>query len=500
MNKNVRVIYKKVTENLKKKGYININHRPVNTLDELVDIASIFRSPEYETFRIIYMKDNNIAGYESISSRIPLCVPLFRNKNANYANHERGFYKVQDRMKRLGANGYYLVHNHPSGNAKASSEDIKTTKEFIRNVDGFKGHLVLGINEYAWIGENKGELTAQNYIPINFKKVDKLTKMMKKQSIYDVKITSRSDLISFVSMLNRTKDFSSVIFTDASNKVRCILDMPNKMLNQRTKNLNGFVKNIARTVGATRAFFATEDERTFDKAMAHQSYGTFHDAIYYKEKEGNKLELAEATNIRPLRDLFEDEIHSKGSLVVNFSEMVSKANGLSLENAKSIDLSLNEEKGSYREIPVEDEVLEKEEIDLSKEDNFLPNQKQIRILVKKVGEDPIVKVIPNTLEAKQKIVGGLIEVVPYQDDMLLVCNDEGKIIGLKPNVCFDMDYIAGDMFVIGDDYKNADFRSLTDEEITRAKEDLMSRSIIYEDQNKDYTPKHRKKTRGFKSR
>ena len=78
MNKNVRVIYKKVTENLKKKGYININHRPVNTLDELVDIASIFRSPEYETFRIIYMKDNNIAGYESISSKTPMSVPVFR--------------------------------------------------------------------------------------------------------------------------------------------------------------------------------------------------------------------------------------------------------------------------------------------------------------------------------------------------------------------------------------------------------------------------------------
>ena len=40
------------------------------------------------------------------------------------------------------------------------------------------------------------------------------------------------------------------------------------------------------------------------------------------------------------------------------------------------------------------------------------------------------------------------------------------------------------LYEIIDDYKNADFRSLTDEEITRAKEDLMSRSIIYEDQNK----------------
>ena len=78
MNKNVRVIYKKVTDNFKKKGYINLNHRLVNTKDDLVDIASIFRSPEYETFRIIYMKDHNIEGYESIYSRITLYVTILR--------------------------------------------------------------------------------------------------------------------------------------------------------------------------------------------------------------------------------------------------------------------------------------------------------------------------------------------------------------------------------------------------------------------------------------
>ena len=95
---------------------------------------------------------------------------------------------------------------------------------------------------------------------------------------------------------------------------------------------------------------------------------------------------------------------------------------------------------------------------------------KLRVLYKEVGKNPKVKIIENTLEAKQDLVGGLIEVIPY-NDLLLICNDEGKINNLLPNVVFDYDYIAGNCFVVGDDYANGDFKSLTNEEIERAKKD-----------------------------
>ena len=65
--KNARVIYRRLEESLKKKSYINFNHRLVNSKDDLVEISSIFRDLRYETFRIIYLKGNRIVGYESIS-------------------------------------------------------------------------------------------------------------------------------------------------------------------------------------------------------------------------------------------------------------------------------------------------------------------------------------------------------------------------------------------------------------------------------------------------
>ena len=69
------------------------------------------------------------------------------------------------------------------------------------------------------------------------------------------------------------------------------------------------------------------------------------------------------------------------------------------------------------------------------------------------GKDPVVMEIDDTLEAKQKLVGGLIEIVPYKDDLLLICNEEGKIKGLPLNKAIYsdrgelVDIIAGTFFM-----------------------------------------------------
>ena len=102
---------------------------------------------------------------------------------------------------------------------------------------------------------------------------------------------------------------------------------------------------------------------------------------------------------------------------------------------------------------------------------------KVRILYKEINKKPVVMEIDNTLEAKQKLVGGLIEFVSYQKDMLLVCNEEGKLRKMPINCIFPADYIAGNFFVIGDDPKNGDFKSLTLEQIKRAKEDLTKRMV-----------------------
>ena len=75
--------------------------------------------------------------------------------------------------------------------------------------------------------------------------------------------------------------------------------------------------------------------------------------------------------------------------------------------------------------------------------------------------------------------------MPYKDNLLLICNEEGKITNLKPNLQFDYDYIAGNCFVVGDDYENSCFKSIEDNQIDDIKKDLEERTIILEEIEED---------------
>lgn len=77
--------------------------------------------------------------------------------------------------------------------------------------------------------------------------------------------------------------------------------------------------------------------------------------------------------------------------------------------------------------------------------------------------------IQNTLEAKQAFVGGYIQAVyPFDDPVALICNDEGKLLGLELNrALYDeqgniYDVIAGLFLVCG--VNGDEFVSLTPEQ------------------------------------
>lgn len=91
-----------------------------------------------------------------------------------------------------------------------------------------------------------------------------------------------------------------------------------------------------------------------------------------------------------------------------------------------------------------------------------------RVVYVEPGKPACVKKIGTQLEDIQEAVGGgLFECVyPHGDRTVLVCNDEGKLLGMEGNRRLDTgSIIAGPFFVIGDAGEN--FRSLTDEEVSR---------------------------------
>ena len=92
-------------------------------------------------------------------------------------------------------------------------------------------------------------------------------------------------------------------------------------------------------------------------------------------------------------------------------------------------------------------------------------EEPIQVLKVAPGKAPEAVTIPNTLEAMQQMVGGYIEVIPL-DGVCLVCNEEGKLMGLPGSRRLGDDIIAGTFFLAGDT-PDGGFCSLTQEQTDR---------------------------------
>ena len=96
----------------------------------------------------------------------------------------------------------------------------------------------------------------------------------------------------------------------------------------------------------------------------------------------------------------------------------------------------------------------------------------MRIVIVEQGRKPYETELECDLESMQHCVGGAIEAVydPEGRDAALICNDEGKLLGLPLNRALRdedgeiYDVIAGTFFICGAPADSENFTSLADEQ------------------------------------
>ena len=103
-------------------------------------------------------------------------------------------------------------------------------------------------------------------------------------------------------------------------------------------------------------------------------------------------------------------------------------------------------------------------------------QKEIRVLMVEPGEHPREHprevTIRNDLDSLQKAVNidseyqGLIEIIGIDDGVCILCNEEGKLIGLDGNRRLGNDIIAGVFYVVGEDGRG-NLASLSDADMAK---------------------------------
>ena len=97
-------------------------------------------------------------------------------------------------------------------------------------------------------------------------------------------------------------------------------------------------------------------------------------------------------------------------------------------------------------------------------------EKTIKVLKVEPKKLPEVCELVNELDALQKAVSigadyqGLIEILYVNERICILCNEEGKLIGLEPNRRIRNDILCGVFYVTGQD-REGNLTSLTDDEI-----------------------------------
>ena len=101
----------------------------------------------------------------------------------------------------------------------------------------------------------------------------------------------------------------------------------------------------------------------------------------------------------------------------------------------------------------------------------------MKILLVEPGNIPRPMEIGDTLEDMQNVVGGLIQAVyPFEEPVALICNEEGKLLGLPLNRSLRdeagqvYDIVAGAFFLCAAPPDSEHFESLTEEQLTHYQE------------------------------
>lgn len=319
---NIKEIYNAIPEENKMKKYIDLRNITINNQEDLANVCQIFRNPKYETFRIIYMKNNRIVNYESITSRLPNQCKVWR-KNATTA-HLRNIKEIEDvsrRMYRLGANGYYIMHNHPSGDAKASLEDLNVTRFFEKKITGFMGHVIIDHGTYAWIDRDflTGKLMVHNRKRIEGLPDINTDQMIRESPLINNIVSSRNELARIMYDIKHSNHYSVLILTNVKNSIRLIQEVPNTFINMSYRQIGGYIKNRCLDTGSIRAFVGTTDKHFFDRSSELANLGYLTDCIAYTLNK-DKAEIVEYCNnkvhCQNILQTFEDEKENKNKEMI----------------------------------------------------------------------------------------------------------------------------------------------------------------------------------------
>ncbi|MEW6045014.1 MAG: LPD38 domain-containing protein [Bacillota bacterium] len=237
----VRTLGVAISRDFIQDGRVSFQGKRIQNAEDLAVLAQVLRDPRFETFRVFYVRNGRIIGHEALTSRLPHLAVVLSD------NHVRDAYQIRQRIRRLKADGYYLLHNHPSGDPKPSGADRQFTKYYAELVDPerFRGHVVIDSNKYALINSN-GDFSTRD---LPQPSLDFLYTPELDHPALGKVITGPAGVAEVGASLRTPENFVSIIYMDAKNRVRAVQEIPIGLF-RRPKEAADFIRGQARAFGS----------------------------------------------------------------------------------------------------------------------------------------------------------------------------------------------------------------------------------------------------------
>lgn len=225
----------------------------VDSPQRLAELAQVFRDPRFETFRVFLIKDGQVVHSTGVSSRLPGETPT------QPAGMTRSEYlqEFRDNMQRTGADSYYVLHNHPSGNPTPSRADIEATTNLAAHVPGMLAHVVINSNKYAVIDAKNHAGPLGDMVQYHDFGEEKLLKASKPMAILGTHIDGPEGL-AIVGKSTQRPGWITLIGTGADGNVRAVSEAPASILTRSYPYLAATVRRFQRLSGSGSVFVVGE--------------------------------------------------------------------------------------------------------------------------------------------------------------------------------------------------------------------------------------------------
>lgn len=328
----VRTLGKRLTAQLERVGRLDLRGATVRNANDLAELAQIYRNPQYETLRVWYVKDGKVVGHEGLTSRLPNVVAFAKN-TAGIQDYLDRIATVKTRLK---ADGYYLQHNHPSGDPTASQEDINLTAVLAQEIPGFRGHVIINHGKYAVLeaqealglpGEPVGTEITETFHPIANR--DFRADPHKAHPLLGLPMTKANILAELGKRIQTPTGYTTVIYRGAKGRVEAIQEVPDNMV--LSDDFKGYIRNATRDFGAVSAYtYSNDPEAAVELAT---------------------MELVEQGVLRDALTDGQDGLRSAREFVRPLPEKINLSQGRTAPQAFKRTRKVMEEEAPYRDQP-----------------------------------------------------------------------------------------------------------------------------------------------------